>query len=285
MNSEQLEREQALKARRAPVAFAAALLLVAAGIIGTVGTHAKVDEETLFLIVAHKRFPLDLISSIINAGGLFGLAVVLDFLWQATSNRRPGMSAALRLLPPAGAVIAGLAGVAYEIAIAIDSHKFVTTGQQTYPEAHHFLDSTAVLALGNIPILGAFLFAVALVMISLNAMRVGLLPKVMGYIGIFVGILFIFPILGPLGAVIQASWICAVGYLYFGRWPNEYPPAWAKGEAVPWPTAQRQPRASASTPARGGRGKPRPTPAPEPVAAPTTRTRASTPKRKRKRRH
>jgi hypothetical protein len=284
MNSDQLQREREMRVRTVPVAIGAALLLVVAAITGLAGPHTKVDEETLALIVVHKRFPLDLIGAVINAGGLAALAFVLNFLWNATKSRRPELSPAFRYMALAGAAIAGLAAIAYEAVIAVAAHDFITTGQQTYSQAHSLTSTPTVLALPSIAFFGDLLMAIAIVTISLNAMRVGLLPKLMGYLGIFVGVLFLFPIGSPV-PVIQAGWILALAYLFYGRWPNAHPPAWASGEPMPWPSAQRT-RGQAPAPARGARGKPRPAPAPEPVAAPVSgSTRATTPKRKRKRRH
>jgi hypothetical protein len=287
MNTDQLQRESRMRARIAPVAVVAGLLLVVAAITGIVGTHSSVDEETLALIVVHKRFPLDLIGAIINGGGLLGLAAVLNFLWEATKARRPEISTAFRVIAILGGVLAGLTAILYEVVIAVVAHKFVTSGQQTYSQAHHLTSSALVLALPTVAFFGDLLVAVSLVVISLNAMRVGLLPKVMGYLGIFVGILFLFPIGSPV-PVIQAGWLCALAYLFLGRWPNAYPPAWERGEAVPWPSNQRAREQQASRPARGSRGKPVPKPAPtaEPAVAPAAgSTRATTPKRKRKRRN
>lgn len=273
-----------MRMRMAPLAVVAGLLPVVAAITSVAGKHVNVDEETLALIVVHKRFPLDLIGSVINAGGLLGLGWVLSFLWSATKSRKPNFSIAFKYLAIGGAVLAALVAVIYEVVIAVVAHKFVTTGQQTYSQAHHLTSSAAVLALPTVAFLGDFLLAVAIVIVSLNSMRVGLLPKLMGYLGIFVGILFLFPIGSPV-PVIQAGWMCALAYLFIGRWPNYFPPAWEAGEAVPWPSNQSSRQTAPARPPRGGRRKPVPTPAPEPAVAPAGTTRSTTPKRKRKRRN
>jgi hypothetical protein len=284
MNPDQLERENQMRARMAPVAVLAGLLLVIAAVTGLLGTHTKVDEETLALITVHKRFPLDLIGATINAAGLLALAAVLNFLWEATKARRPELTVSFRYLAIVGGVLAAASAIAYEAVIAVTANTFVTTGQQTYSQAHDLTSSAAVLALPTIAFFGDLLLAIAIVTISLNAMRVGLLPRLMGYLGIFVGVLFLFPIGSPV-PVIQAGWMCALGYLFLGRWPNAYPPAWSQGEAIPWPSNQKV-REQATRPPRGGRTKPVPAPAPEAVTAPAAgTTRATTPKRKRKRRN
>ena len=77
----------------------------------------------------------------------------------------------------------------------------------------------------------------AFVLICLNAMRVGLLTRFMGILGIIVGVLFVIPIGAPV-PVVEAFWLVALGYLIGGRWPRGVPPAWITGEAVPWPSQQ-----------------------------------------------
>ncbi|HEY2160516.1 MAG TPA: hypothetical protein VGH24_04355 [Solirubrobacteraceae bacterium] len=284
MNKNQLQEETRVRVRMVPVPVLAALLLVIAAVISIVGLHTTVDELTLDLIVANKRFPVDLIGSVINAAGLIALAVVLSFLWRATKARNPGFSVAMRSIAIAGAVLAAASGIVYQTMISIAANNFTSTGQQTYREAHDLTSSTTLLVLPLVGQAAELLLAVAIVLISLNAMRVGLLPKVMGYLGIFVGILFLFPIGSPV-PVIQAGWLCALAYLFSWRWPSGLPPAWTKGESVPWPSSQALRQQQPARPARGGRGKPAPTPAPEVAVTPAAgSTRATTSKRKRKRR-
>src|ERR1043165_7150967 len=91
--------------------------------------------------------------------------------------------------------------------------------------------------------IGSLLLAVGLVHLSLNAMRVGLLTTLLGYIGIVAGALLV---LVPL-PVVQVFWVGALGFLFLGRWPGGDLPAWRTGQAEPWPS----PTAGA-----GGRGAP-----------------------------
>jgi hypothetical protein len=50
----------------------------------------------------------------------------------------------------------------------------------------------------------------------------------------------------------------AMGILLMGRWPNGDPPAWAAGEARPWPSQAERRAESAGEPAgkRAGSGPP-----------------------------
>jgi hypothetical protein len=73
--------------------------------------------------------------------------------------------------------------------------------------------------------------AVALVYSCLFAMRTGLLSRFWGSLGMALGV-------AALLLLVQFTmiWFIYFGLLLIGRLPGGRPPAWAAGEAVPWPT-------------------------------------------------
>ena len=85
---------------------------------------------------------------------------------------------------------------------------------------------------------GPLALAAGLFLISLNAMRVGLLTRFLGIIGIIAGVLTVAPQLMPL-PVIQSFWLVALGLLLLGAAPGGAPPAWSTGNAEPWPSQRR----------------------------------------------
>ena len=121
-----------------------------------------------------------------------------------------------------------------------------------------------------------------LVLVSLNAMRVGLLTRFMGMLGIIAGALQVLPLIAQ--PVVQLFWLLMLGALILGRWPNGQPPAWRSREAVPWPSAPsaREQRQRAAAERRGEVDEPD-APEPVPVSAGPSPS-ASARKRKRKRR-
>jgi len=293
MNPEQqLQYEARVRNRQAIVAVLAGVLLVVAATLQLAGPHTKVDELTIDLITANKRFPLDLIAAIVNGIGSLLVAWTLNYLYLCSRARNPEVKSFIRIIAIAGGVLSALAGIVYAIVVAIKVHEFVTTGAQTYQEANHLTSATGLLALQLLGQGAALLLAVGFALVSLNALRQGLLSRFMGYLGIFAGVLVLFQIVQI--PVVQGFWLVAVGYLFSGRWPTGVPPAWRSGRSEPWPPSSemRARRMGAAGAARGGRGNgaaPKPTPnvEPQPAGAPATvpsRTRASTPKRKRKRR-
>jgi hypothetical protein len=282
---EQLLYESRVRMRQAVIAALAGILLVGAAALQLTGPHTKVNELTLDLITAHKRFPIDVIGAVINGIGLCALAATLAFLVDITRARNSEVRPWMRWLAIVGGVLAALSGVVYAIVIAGKADTFVSQGSQTYEQANHLTSSTGLLALPFIGQAAALLLAVGFVLIALQAMRVGLLTRFMGYLGIFTGVLVLFPIGSPV-PVVQGFWLLALAYLFSGRWPNGVPPAWRSGRAEKWPSsAELREQRTRAAGGGGGRSKPSPKPAPEAVGAPAAaRTRASTGKRKRKRR-
>jgi hypothetical protein len=281
---EQLLYETRVRNRQAVVSGLAAILLLAGAIVQLSGPHTAVDELTVDLITANKRFPLDLIAAVLNAVGSLAVAWTLTFLFRSSSARRPELRTFIKYIAIAGGVLAAITGVVYAIVVAIKVHEFVTTGAQTYDEANHLTSSAGLLALQLFGQAAALLLAIGFVLVSLNAMRVGLLSRFMGYLGIFAGVLVLFQITQV--PIVQAYWLLAFAYLVSGRWPTGVPPAWRSGRAEPWPSSQEM-RANRLAAGGNGRAKPSATPAPETVGAsgmPGGRTRSGASKRKRKRR-
>jgi hypothetical protein len=122
--------------------------------------------------------------------------------------------------------------------------------------------------------LGAtFALAFSVVMLAVNAMRVGLLSRFMGVLGIGMGVMFVIPF--GVQPILQLFWLAALAAMFIGRWPGGRGPAWETGEPIPWPSGGRQ------------RGEPEPAlqPEPEPEPEPDPQTpRPASRKRKRKRR-
>jgi len=86
---------------------------------------------------------------------------------------------------------------------------------------------------------GRFGLAVALLYTGLWAMRVGLLTRFWGSLGMALGVATL------LGLVLfLVIWFIYVALLLIGRVPGGRPPAWAAGEAIPWPTPGEKAAAS-----------------------------------------
>jgi hypothetical protein len=272
--------EARVRMRQAVIAGAAGALLLIAAVIQIAGPHANVNELTLGLITEHKRFPLDIIANVVEGIGWVGVALTLRFLFTSTRARNEQLGPAFGMVAVVGAYILAITGVVSAIVVAVKADEFVTTGSQTYAQANALTSGWQLVSLSYINLFGLLLTAVGFTLVALNAMRVGLLTRFMGYLGIFAGILVVF-VITPV-PIVQTYWLIAVGVLIAGRWPTGLPPAWLSGKAEPWPSAQEARGERIRATGRGPRGRPVPAaPAPVPAEGPTA-TRATTPKRKRR---
>jgi hypothetical protein len=78
---------------------------------------------------------------------------------------------------------------------------------------------------------GGFGLVVALFYTCLWAMRTGLLSRFWGSLGMALGIATLFGLI-----IFLMIWLVYFAFLVLGKVPNGRPPAWAAGEAIPWPT-------------------------------------------------
>lgn len=276
--TEQLSYERRVRPRQAVIAVVAGVLLIVSAILQLTGPHTSVSEITLGLIVEHKRFALDLVGAVLQAIGWIGVASTLLFLARATRRRDEQAPAYIRYVVLGGAGLTAIGIVGYIAAYGVQANHF--TGAQTYPEANHLLSAPLLAIFQVMDYAGELALAVAFVLVSMQAMRVGLLTRFMGYLGIIAGILVLF-VITPV-PIVQAYWLVGLGVLFAGRWPSGMPPAWKTGRVERWPSSQelREQRM------RERNGSRRREPAPEPVAAAAgpKQPRSTTPKRKRKRR-
>ncbi len=280
----QLQYEARMRPRYAVAAGAAGLLLITGAVIQQLGPRAPVTELTVELLNAHKAFSTDVIAAIVNALGSIALAATLAFVFGLARARNPRAAPFIRIIAWLGGSLVAVAGVSYAVLIGIKANQFATTGAQTYVEANRLTSSSILLVLQLVGQLAALLLTASYVMVALNAMRVGLLTRFMGYLGVFAGVLVLLQVTQV--PVVQAYWLIALAVLLSGKWPSGTPHSWESGRAEPWPSSRELREQRMQAAGRGQRGRAKPS-AREPVAAaapaPSAGGRTSG-KRKRKRR-
>jgi len=214
-----------------------AIVVVSQGVGGTGG-----DSELLRHVDQHRS--AELISSILQAIGISLLAAPLYYLFKsakARSERMRGQLVGVVIAAPLFlAVLAILSGVSTLHAasdfvsnevprlmakgVALNSDHANEIAKETISDAP-LRSLAAGFGLG-----GQLGFLVAMVYTCLYAMRVGLLPRFWGSLGMALGaVSFIFFQFAML-------WFVYLGLLLTGRIPGGKPPAWESGEAIPWPS-------------------------------------------------
>jgi len=241
----------------------------------------------------------EIAAGVVWAVAAAGIAFALFYLVSATQARRPALPPLIRPMAIAGPIGAGVmgatglggiveAGPAFQIAAAIKAHSFVHGSDHSHRAVVSARGGvlTVILVLSLVTTLA---LAISWLFLCLNAMRVGLLTRFLGIVGIFGGVLYLLPFT-PL-PILQIFWLGGAAVLFAGRWPSGTPPAWQTGQAEPWPS-QQQLREERDAARREREGLPPPEPkppAPVPAGADgesslSPAAHPSSKKRKRKRR-
>jgi hypothetical protein len=275
---DQLEFER----RRSPLAVAGACLAAVLPLAGGVAVASTLSDQPRNtpgrLLFIHDHSGKFIVFSVLLGLGALALTAPLYYLYSATKARKPELPRVAMYCALAGPVIYGIVQIGLQLVLVNKSATFADPvhGNQTYEEAKNIFESGPVRAFQFLGLAGQLALGFAFVIISLNAMRVGLLTKFMGILGVIVGVLFVVP-LAPGPPIVQSFWLGALAALIAGHWPKGVPPAWITGNAEPWPSQQelREQRESALEPEPAAATA---APAPGPRAGSASR------KRKRKRR-
>jgi hypothetical protein len=256
--SEQLERESAGRSRLAVPALAGGVLFFMSAIIvsatlnaaPTVGlvqglapalrgeANPAVSPRAVEVkYISHHAFAL-VAASVVKGFSLVALTFALLLLLNATRFRRPQTWTLAHPLVLVGGLALALVNLVHQIVGAVRAHNFAVGHDLTNHAVEQALTKGALnVSTQYLDLFAALALTAGMIAVSLNAMRVGLLTRWMGVLGMFAGLLILLPIGGATLEFIPAFWMVALGILYYGRWPNGDPPAWSTGKAEPWPTA------------------------------------------------
>jgi hypothetical protein len=133
-----------------------------------------------------------LASSVVSALGALALAAAVTYLAVATRYRRPGFPALVLWLPAVGAVSQALSTVLATLGTNDTIDTFLR-GPKTLDAAQD-IGAGGLTAIAQILSAGTLALALAIVLVAINAMRVGLVTKFVGIIGIFAGALLVLPL-------------------------------------------------------------------------------------------
>lgn len=255
MSPEQVrDRESRWALPAALAAFAAVLLMFLPGIVSSVSGSG--EAEVLRSIDAHGGSVT--LSSILQAAAFLLLAIPLAYLFMAARARSERVQPAVLAIVIAAPLLVGVGTVLYgqarqeaaetfvageakptisakELKEKCEDEKPVAACEKEQREddaaSNALSDASLSTPAGILTLGGGLLFAIGLFYTCLWAMRLGLLSRFWGSLGMALGIAIL------LGFVILAIfWFLYLGLLYLGFLPGGKPPAWEEGEAVPWPT-------------------------------------------------
>jgi uncharacterized membrane protein YgcG len=253
--------------------FLAAALIIASNVV--IGGLTNNGHQSAFLVSAHEHAGTVALYAALQGLGFLLLAIPLYFLFRAVAARSDRFRRQLVGVVIAAPVFFAIAAIFTGIVTTDAADKFVAgevqakmtkseaatecrdelkdKGAKEFGEewdegssptadceeteveddrAEQALSSSGLQGLGfGFGLAGRLGFAVALLYTCLFAMRVGLLSRFWGSLGMALGVASL--ILAPEFSLIFFIYF---GLLTIGKLPGGRPPAWAAGEAVPWPT-------------------------------------------------
>ncbi len=189
--------------------------------------------------ISHHAFAL-IAGSTLAIVAIGALTLILLLLSDATRFRRPQTWSMGRPLVLFGGIGFAAVSLAHQIVAALETHKFAVGHDHSAHAVEQALTRSTANVVISIASLAGLALAVGMIAVVLNALRVGLLPRWMGILGIFTGLLIFLPITVSGLQVVQSFWMVMMGILLIGKWPNGQPPAWEDGEARPWPPGGRR---------------------------------------------
>jgi hypothetical protein len=214
------------------------------------------------------------LAAVLTALGAACAGLLLLFLYRATAARNEQLGRLPLYATLVGAIMVPAGHLIWRISVLVGAAGFEDEPVRTHETAADIVGSGGALTGQLIQYFGSFALGLAFVLVSLNAMRAGLLTRFFGVLGIIVGVLAVVQLDAP--QLVRTIWLIGVGLLIAGRLPGGLTPAWASGRAVPWPSQQelREQREAAAAARRGDA---------EPANA-GTRAAQATARRKRKKR-
>jgi hypothetical protein len=234
-----LDRERRWARPAAIAAIGAAPLYVASVILdqgGDVPT-AGLDTERYRVIDASAS---DLLASTVLRSLAFALMCVpLFYLFRAAAARSERVSGAMIGFAFIGPVLLAAQGAIAWVAQTNVASDFVAAsgpGGDIYSLLDDLVEDSSAFDVASNLLFPAILgMLVAMIYVPLQAMRVGLLTRFFGTLGMALGagMLFIAPAISLLTISIWFLWL---GLMFIDKIPGgPRPPAWEAGVAIPWP--------------------------------------------------
>jgi hypothetical protein len=232
MTEEEIRQERG-RGRYAGIAAIAAGLLFPAGVFWSqsVTKDSPSDNQPAELRFFHRHADALLGASALRGIALLLLVVVAVHLYKATKSRNPNLNPVVLFVGIFGPAALAIGSFAHDVFLAVVSADFAGRQFQTIDVAKDLSSSWVRLVTIGFSVAGTAGLAFWFIIGSLNAMRVGLLTRFMGVLGVIIGPAFLF----GLAPLLITFWLLAVGALFLGRWVRAVPPAWETGEAIPWP--------------------------------------------------
>jgi Domain of unknown function (DUF4386) len=237
-------------------AVAGVLLLISFFLKASALKSSSSDADKV-LRVADKHASDLYVVAVLEVVSIVLTVIALGYLWRA-ARHRADVARAIPVLLVFGGLAVGVLNLISELAVISAAHEFVKNpiphpDLSAITDPHKYRAAVEDLApkkhaenvvrdhFGTGPQLALYfmnlVWGAGLALVSLVAMRTGLLSRFLGVLGMIVGVLYAIPLLGGGGGLLQFVWYVAIGLVISNVWPGGRGPAWDEGAPVRWPSA------------------------------------------------
>ncbi len=178
--------------------------------------------------------------SVLQAIAIAALVIVLLFLLRCAAARDVAAPRATKALVIVGGVGLAFFGVAAQVLRAIRAHEFALGHDFSESAVEHALTKGAAWAVIDYAgLLTPLVLVIGMVMVLLASTRAGLTTRWLRSLGIGAAVITL-PFFAAIFylQLVPAAWLVSIAFMFSGRLPGGDPPAWAAGEARPWPSPQ-----------------------------------------------
>jgi hypothetical protein len=245
-SAEVVAREERLARPVAIAAFAAVALYVISVILEQSSGLQTSGPDNVQLQSFHDHAGVLLLATIVRAIGFLLISAPLFHLFRAARARSPRVRQEMVGFAFLGPVLLSAQSVVAWIASQQIANDFLAkAGGGAHPAAlaERLINDSSLRKVASALLIPAVLgLMVVLLYVCLHAMRTGLLTRFAGSLGMALGAAMF--LIFPVALLMTMLWLLYVGALLLGWAPGGRPPAWAAGEAIPWPTPGEKAAAS-----------------------------------------
>lgn len=237
MTQEELQSEEARSRMVAIVSMFTVAAYMAAFLFTYLTQRGQPDSpnfaERLLQLDAHKG-TLILSFFFLSIGSLL-LASMLCHLMLAVKSRDAALSKFVMILPVVGPALLAIAFPTFALAQVNVAGDFADMANKSVAAAEELGKGGFYQVSQGFLVIAAFIMGLAWVFTCHHAMRVGLLTRLLGIVGMVIGLA---TALNPQFSIfIQIFWIGALAIVLLSKGETR-PPAWVLGRAVPWSEVQ-----------------------------------------------
>jgi hypothetical protein len=224
-------------ARYAALAAALVAFFVVASSVVSYAVLGKAANDAQYLQAVNSHPTAWVIGGILLGLELLLLPVPLAYLYKVVKYRRSQLPQPALVALIAGGVGLCVLTIVLRVTEISSAHDFVI--RHIPPQDALRVRQDSVQTISVFGLVASLALAVGMVLISINAIRAGIVSRLMGIVGVLVGALYVVP-LSAAAPVLNLFWFGALAALFSNHWPQGRGPAWASGEAIAWPTPQQR---------------------------------------------